>query len=991
MMWTSNFDLKCVVQLTLLVSLVATENQNRWNKLLLQSQSSQRQVLYSTTAILTVSVQEEDESIEYSRQLLTITGGYDVRKTDQWERCLTATKSIGINFFDPSAQSWLTLPIETETETNSPTNHFIQTATSFPKAKGKPVVFLGKFIGEGNTVTTTWRLETSSNSSFNALILRKGANFPYPNRFGYSGVAIKNKLLVWGGQAQIPGNVEIPVFNDLFSYDVDKDQWSEIKTTNKNPFAKAFHSAVAVADRYMIILGGIDYMLAQSDDGHVLDVDKNVWLELPDMNIQMREVVGQWGLFAYDQFYDWVLLTTEYDNRQSYYDAPLVIIYRFSLENVSGGNWVKLPIPKFVLPGLGLPKLEAVFNDNPPPVLTVEGTAMAVCYSHLPKSTSSFDNTLMFITGDSKQYHWELLPAANDNPGPLAGHSLTLASNRRRMRLYVYGGFSQVSESDSEGIVDGSVWRLDLDSFKSSRGVYTWEKYMPANNASRADRILLQNDFSTLRTLQGHSSVGIEVGNSTQKTSCFLIYGGIYQKQTSSDLVIVCPESFYSKAISREARILTWPQHRAYHSAVLIDQSTTMIIFGGIRKQSMITFMDRYYSYTPTNDMWRIQWTQSPPRIIDHEIEWTYLGKFDDVAPRFGHTAVFVDRSRQKQILIFGGSDTEKIFDDLWQFTLPSGPWKRIHYTTDFDYNNQLRLRHHTAVTRSRQMMVYGGCQTHPGQRDNYQPIQLNLCDKSRVSDRLFSYDMVTQAWKMHLALDAVPRYLHGMVLLDDDRIVIYGGIDNETKVSEDVFTLHPGCNMGEEGDFFTNGCRACDVGYYSSESGPSCDRCSLFFSTNSSGSTSADDCTVCSGICSYGGKCTVLRPNVEYECKCIFPFSGNTCGSFWPLLVFVASILATVAVATLIYKIVQYVKRARRDAKDLRAKDDEIVHLIDGWRIVDDEVRFEAKIGEGGFGEVWLAEYREMDVAVKILNENEQLFVANSQEQFQQEIDFMR
>ena len=964
---------KCLIQLAvtlLFISLVITkrEQQNRWKKLLLQS--SERPVPHSITAILTVS---EDKLI------LLITEG---RRPDQ-QSYISAKFSVGgLYFFYPSAQSWLTIPINSEK--GSPPEHAIQTATSFPKAKGKPVVFLGIFRGKENT--TTWRLETSStDSTFNSLTWRKGANFPHPNRFGYSAVAIQNKLLVWGGMAEA-GEVKTSLFSDLFVYDVDEDQWSEITTLNENPFGKAFHSAVAVADRYMIILGGKNCMLTWSDKGYVLDVVENVWLKLPDI-ITTRQVVGQSGLFNYNQFYDWVLLTLTNDcgKRKLHYEAPAIIIYRFSLENVSGGSWIEV-IPKYsrVLPGLPAGLNGIFFNESP--VLNIRRKAMAVRYSHLPESTSSVDDTLMCLTGDSKQYHWELLPTANDNLGSLAGHSLTLSSNGKC--IYVYGGFSQVTKPNTEGILDGSSWRLDIDTSGLSRGVYRWEKYLPANCAFCAYELAFPVGFSTFRSLGGHSSVGISIGTSTQKTSCFLIYGGIYQRQTSSYLVFVCPESFYSKTISRATRDLTWPPHRAYHSAVLIDQAS-MIVFGGIRQERM----DKYHRYTPSNDMWSLNWTQSPPRIIDEKIAWTYMGKCDDVAPRFGHTAVLIDSSQRKQILVFGGSDEQKTLDDLWQFTLSSGPWKRIHYTTDFDYKNQLRLRHHTAVTRSRQMIIYGGCQTHPLQRDSYQHILISICDKSRVSDRLFSYDLVTQTWKMHLALDAIPRYLHGMVLLDSDHIVIYGGIDNESKISGDVFTIQPGCNTGEEGDFFTNGCRACEVGYYSSESGPSCDRCSLFFRTNSSGSTSADDCSVCSGICSYGGKCTVLRPNVEYKCECIFPFSGNTCGSFWPLLVFVASLLVAVAVTTLIYKIVQYVKRARRDAKDLREKEDVIVNLLDGWRIEDDEVNFveSRRVGKGGFGEVWLAEYREMEVAVKILNENERLFVSNSQQQFQQEIDFMR
>ena len=534
-----------------------------------------------------------------------------------------------------------------------------------------------------------------------------------------------------------------------------------------------------------------------------------------------------------------------------------------------------------------------------------------------------------------------------------------------------------------------AAWRLSVD-FSAKPGLYQWERYLPANfGMSRVideDLRVMVDSVETNAPLnvRGHSSVPVE-HSQTSKSSCLLLFGGVYRYITDDKLVLVCPESFLFRTFRAPKtghRWVRWPSDRAFHTAVMYKKNT-MLLYGGVRFRIYHRFSGNQV-FLASNEMWILEWNQIPLDASTN-IVWTKQLTENGPLPRFGHTAVL----RGSKMLIFAGTDFQSIFNDLWQYCITSRQWSRITYTLDSISAYNLALRHHTAVMGGGQMFVFGGCMKHPRKLLKGKD-QLDLCPTSHISSLLLAYDTMKGHWKKIESLGQPGRYLHGMIFLENT-LLAYGGIGSDGKVKDTILTLKPGCNPGEKGDVLTTGCQPCDVGHYSDKGGPVCDRCSLFFSTSRPGSSTSSNCTVCSEICAFGGTCTATRPNVEYECKCMFPFSGNTCKSFWPLLVFVASILVSAAVVFLIYKIVEYVRKARRYALDLQDREDEIDNLLEVWRIESDELTFIRKIGQGGFGEVWLAEYRELEVAVKILNENERLFVDNSNEEFQREIDFMR
>ena len=908
----------------------------------------------------------------------------------------TRKRNPGTFFFDITANSWLDIKVEGE----QPSIGTEPTATAFPNLEASPIIFFGGNAHEN----ATWRLETNQVSGVTVFQWKRGAPGPYPSRIGHAAAAIDKKLIVYGGVVkQYAGHLAPLVLSDMASYDIDKDEWSDLPQMNDGPCARWSQSYASVFDRYLLIAGGSFYVAELSPDGFAYDVRTNMWHHLPDISSKDENtIVCSTGVFRrYEQdAHDWVLLTKEDFTKNSEHFScrpeekmsftSSVLVYRFSSNNVTRGQWLTIGVSTTVFPNMPQKK----FSHGALPQVRLKDDTVAIMYGRTVMDSTTFENGMWFYLSQKQNYNWEILPRSQE-PGPLAGFTFTVANDRKH--VYIYGGFRAATSAGTAGNVDGTAWNMIVN-FSIDPGVYKWERYLPATSVCTRlgfyDAWHLANNFrfsgemlSSMSTLRGHTSVAIRMDKDV-RTNCLLIFGGVFYYETTDQLALVCPESFLFRVFRRpegRRRWMTWPSDRAFHSAVI--DGSTMFIFGGVRFK---TFRSIDVKAFLAEDLWSLTWNQFN---FSSNSVWTRYVASECPPTRFGHTAVvaFDVRTKQKQMLIFGGTDFDSTFRDLWQFTLPSGPWSQILYTADSRSRPNLGLRHPTAVMSGRQMLVYGGCrERHRKISDRIDPIDLQ-CPKNRVSDSLLAFDMYERHWRtLQPSNDMPARYFHGMVLFEN-KLLVYGGIGSDGAVEDTILTLQPGCNPGEEGDFFTNGCRPCDVGYYSDSGGPACDKCSLFFSTKSHGSSSLTNCSECSEICDFGGTCVATRPNIEYECHCRFPFSGNTCKSFWPLLVFTASVLVSIAVIFLIYKIVQYVKRARRDAENLQERENEIGDLLEGWRIEGDEIKFVEKIGEGGFGEVWLAEYREMQVAVKILNENERLFVDNSNELFQQEIDFMR
>ena len=72
-------------------------------------------------------------------------------------------------------------------------------------------------------------------------------------------------------------------------------------------------------------------------------------------------------------------------------------------------------------------------------------------------------------------------------------------------------------------------------------------------------------------------------------------------------------------------------------------------------------------------------------------------------------------------------------------------------------------------------------------------------------------------------------------------------------------------------------------------------------------------------------------------------------------------------------------------------AEQSEIKHLVQAWRINSEEIQYRNQIGSGSYGKVWEATYREMTVAVKIVENVNGMLGSELDPKVERELEFMR
>ena len=179
------------------------------------------------------------------------------------------------------------------------------------------------------------------------------------------------------------------------------------------------------------------------------------------------------------------------------------------------------------------------------------------------------------------------------------------------------------------------------------------------------------------------------------------------------------------------------------------------------------------------------------------------------------------------------------------------------------------------------------------------------------------------------------------------------------------------GCEAGSfSRQYSVYPCQLCPKGEYSNRyNSTNCTICPSGLITKSTGSNSIKNCTCASGTCVYG-EC-VVQSDLSTLCICYTGFTGKTCESPTMYLVFVGIIFVMLIVIAFYY-IVKRVKKHQNVAKYVRVEleiaEQMVEELSNIWSVETDEIKLGRKIGEGSFGDVWTAEYRDQTVAVKVL-----------------------
>lgn len=181
--------------------------------------------------------------------------------------------------------------------------------------------------------------------------------------------------------------------------------------------------------------------------------------------------------------------------------------------------------------------------------------------------------------------------------------------------------------------------------------------------------------------------------------------------------------------------------------------------------------------------------------------------------------------------------------------------------------------------------------------------------------------------------------------------------------------------------------CSVCPSGSFSPKTDSQCISCPVGLTTEMTLSTSVSNCTQCVPDYCNNGMCVVVQEGLSpgSVCHCDAGYSGNRCQ--YPTYFLIATGLIAICLLAALggFLVCRYRRRKNRREKKLVRK---VIELTDVWQINGAEVTLMGRIGGGSYGEVFLADYRDMTVAIKILRCQED---QQSLREFEREIQFMQ
>ena len=187
--------------------------------------------------------------------------------------------------------------------------------------------------------------------------------------------------------------------------------------------------------------------------------------------------------------------------------------------------------------------------------------------------------------------------------------------------------------------------------------------------------------------------------------------------------------------------------------------------------------------------------------------------------------------------------------------------------------------------------------------------------------------------------------------------------------------------------------CRLCPKGKYSDRYGATnCTDCPSGFVTKAMGSNSIKNCTCAPSTCVHGT--CIIQTGYTTACICKAGFTGKACETPTTYLIGVGILVGLLLVGAFCYCLKQ-VKRHRRVAEytrfELEMAEKEVAQLSNIWSVDEEEVEFKRVIGQGSFGDVWTAQYRDQIVAIKILKIKADDCTDQQLQDFKDESDLLR
>ena len=417
-------------------------------------------------------------------------------------------------------------------------------------------------------------------------------------------------------------------------------------------------------------------------------------------------------------------------------------------------------------------------------------------------------------------------------------------------------------------------------------------------------------------------------------------------------------------------RLMSSPRPSRFDFTVVTINSTSALLFGG-----QIWSSDGNKVY---NDLWQFSLTHrmwEKVQMIDSSKSDSWYGlntnasKESLPSPRYNHAAAVIEF----EMFVFGGyGSNHSLKLDLWRYNMINNSWRYLEPTNKIPYIfSDKHVCHFSATAQSKMLWIASKCPLYVW-HDNFEG-----------NFYLWMFIVHLETWHS-VALDKLENMSYKYLYSSLD---FWRGYLQSLQPSSLVY-IKAGCPEGLGSSNISRfPCDICKVGFYSDANTKKCRKCPNGTTTREERSSKLTDCNLCvTGYCRHG-RCLVVSNSLTQSplCACTIGFTGSHCQDATYYYIGTGCILF-IGIITLLVVVLRRIIKKRREGETSFRRHIQI--LNEAWQISWPEIELQDEIGGGASGRVWKAQYRNIDVAVKMLIDNNE---SQSSLEFTAEIKFMQ